>query len=181
MSINYQDKFRFATTPRTGTTWFLQACEAAGLGAGFKAHVHQPFDEKDKGAFKVSLVRHPYYWLVSYYHAILPGVTGILEVDKLHCDVVNFREFINHYLQTCPGQVGRIFASYGADSCLRLEDMPWAACELFASLDIPSHLRNQCKYIDPVNVSKKHIVRDLTVYHSIMEAEKEMAESYDYY
>lgn len=181
MSIDY-GKFRFATTPRTGTTWFIQACEAAGLGRGFKAHAHAPFNShNDSNAFKLSLVRHPYEWLVSYYKAIHPGNTGIVEIDRLRTSCKNFEEFIGNYLRECPGQVGRIFSAYNADSYLRIEDMPWAASEFFASIGIPPSLRNKCRFIDPVNVSKGHIHRDLTVYSQVMLAEKETCERYEYF
>ena len=190
MSIDYKH-FRFATAPRTGTTWFIQACEAAGLGKGYKAHVHALFTDEEKGAFKVSLVRHPYDWLTSYFKAILPGSTGVPEVDKLRfirSDVPmstmidsDFENFVNQYLRECPGQVGRMFDSYGADSYLRLEDMPYAASELFASFDVPPHLRNKCRYIDPQNKSKQYITKDLELYSRVMEAEREMVDKYEYY
>lgn len=189
MSIDYK-QFRFASAPRTGTTWFIQACEAAGLGQGFKAHVHAPFTEQESGAFKVSLVRHPYYWLTSYFKSILPGSTGIPEIDKLRFPssvplsvtmVDDFENFINTYLHTCPGQVSRIFDSYGADSYLKIEDMPCAVTELFRSLGVPAHLRNKCRYIDPQNKSKLHIPKDLELYRRVMDAEQEMVDRYEYF
>ena len=186
MSVRY-DQFRFASIPRSGTTWFLQACEEAGLGKKYKATVHEPFNDSDGGIFKLSLIRHPYDWLVSYFKAIAPGMTGIPVIDKLKFPSeewyteYDFASFVNLYLSECPGQVGRIFESYGADSYLRIEDMPWAATEFFASLGIPPHKRNRCRMISPVNTSKGHIPKNPTLYRLVMEAEKEMCERYDYY
>ena len=186
MSVRY-DQFRFASVPRSGTTWFLAACEEAGLGKRYKATVHEPFNASDGNIFKLSLIRHPYNWLVSYFKAIAPGMTGVPVVDKLSFSVDgwytegDFPSFVSLYLNECPGQVGRIFESYGADSYLRIEDMPWAATEFFASLGIEPWLRNRCRSMAPTNTSKGIIYKDPKLYQLVMEAEKEMCERYDYY
>ena len=179
--INYGN-FCFASAPRTGTTWFLKACQLAGLKRGFKAHAHTHFREDHYTYLKVSLVRHPYRWLTSYYKAIFPGVIGIYEVDQLRLGVtkLGFERFALDYLEKRPGQIGRIFHSYQADSYLRIEDTPWNAIELFTSAGISKNLSNACRDLAPQNLSKEHTPKYPHLYTLIMEAEKDLVERYEY-
>jgi len=182
-------KFLFAGVPRSGSTWFMKACSEIGLTRGFKSDVHVPFEKESGHLLKVSLVRNPYYWLRSYFREIFPGNTGIPEIDRLQfvgfeatADIAtSFENFVGRYLDECPGQVDRIFASYNADTYLRLEDMPWAAVELFESLGIPRDVRILCRRITPQNCSKLFIPKSRNLYLRVMEAEAEMTDRYEYF
>lgn len=185
MSVSY-GQFRFATAPRTGTTWFVEACVRSGLRRVNKAEAHVPFSEAEQQDYKVSLVRHPYHWLVSYYSAIFPGSIGVPEIDRLrelqeNRLIQTHFDFVLAYLEVCPGQVGRIFDAYKADTYLRLEDMPWAAIELFSSLGIHPAYRSRSKSLPPRNVTKQHRPFDPRLSYQVLLAENDLVERFDYF
>jgi len=157
----------------------------AGLGRGFKSNVHTPFTENDQESFKVSLVRHPYNWLVSYYVAIYPGVVGIDPIDQLReshgKELPTYQDFLTNYLMHHRGTVGRIFGAYQADSYIRIEDTPWAVVELFESLGVPKLGRNRCKGIPIKNSSKQHHPIIGKLRQQVLLAEEEMVERFEYF
>jgi len=185
--INYRS-FLFAAAPRTGTTWVLHAAEAVGLGEGSKAHVHIPFDdplETPTEGFRVSLVRHPCSWLLSYYCSVYPGFIGVPAVDRFrYFDAPTFEIFIQHYLREFPGEVGRMFESYRAQSYLRTEDFPWGFLELLRAVEVPQHERDACVKIPKQNEHNRKHVRPRfprSLWNKVMEAERPMAKRFGYF
>lgn len=181
MSIDYT-LFRFASAPRTGTTWFLKACSAVGLGVGFKASAHTPHNPKDRTSFKVSLARNPCDWLASYYTAIHRGCTNVTCVDrfmKMRDD--SYESFVLSYLTMMPGAIGEMLTEYNADSYLRIEDMPWAFVELLESLGVPRHLRQRCYNLGKQNVSKRVPRMPSRLRRRILESESRMVEDFGYH
>lgn len=185
MSVTY-DNFVFASPPRTGISWFTKACEKVGLTSTSLDRAYFPFSSLENTSYKVSLVRHPYYWLVSYYYKASKDKLGIPELDALgevanRDSITSHRDFLISYLNSCSGQVGRIFNLYEADTCLRIEDMPFAAVELFLSLGVPSHLAGQCKSIAHQNRDRNYYQREASIYSAISHAERSFMEKYDYF
>lgn len=175
--------FRFAAPPRTGTTWFLKACSMAGLGEGDKAHVHQPIPPKTTG-LTVSLIRHPYDWLCSYYHALRGGNTGILHVDILAVvarSSQDFPSFIKQYVRNSPGLVSKMFDSYHADSVMKTEELKWASLEFFASLNVKQKVLDEIKTLSPQNVGKDTPIKTNTKLRELVcESEDSFCNRFDY-
>lgn len=132
--------FNYAGPPRTGTTWMAHAMYAATGVETFKTHVHVPWTvSQEIGELRVTTVRHPLNWLASYYREIHSGSIGVPVVDRFAKEIQadSFSAFVRDYLDKTPGQVGRIFDSYSANICLRVEDFPHNLIELLRSLGIP--------------------------------------------
>jgi len=132
--INYE-KFQFASPPRTGTSWFINLCAQAQIGAGNPAK-HLPPPPTWKNGWVLSIVRHPVDWAVSMYFALRGGMIAVPEVDAVSAvaressDIQIFLE----KLSKSPGIIETAFAAYRADSVIRLEDVPWAAIEFLVSM-----------------------------------------------
>jgi len=181
--IKYKDFF-FAAPPRTGSTWFIKSASIVCLGDAQKSKLHEPPSIIWNG-FLVSLVRHPYNWLCSYFLALEGGKTGVHCVDVL----ANYArtssdvdEFILQYLKYCPGEVGRIFDRYMASSVLRLEDFPWNAIEFFESVGVKSEDALKVKNITPQNVRKGHVhIVNKNLKKQVVETERKLCERYEYY
>lgn len=180
------DRFYFAAPPRTGSTYFIKCCSEVGLGDGQKATLHEPppIPWKGKG-FLVSTVRHPYDWLCSYYLALEGGATGIHCVDVLvnHAKTsLDVDEFISKYLMYCPGEVGRIFDRYRANSVLRLEDFPWNVVEFFESVGVEHDEACKVSNITPQNARKGHPhIVNKDIRKQVVMVEREICERYEYY
>jgi len=176
--------FMFAAPPRTGSTWFIHACSLYGLGDGIKSKVHIPFPDGSSN-FTVSLVRHPYSWLVSYYHALKGGAVNVVIVDKL-CSIAATSEtvevFILRYLDQMPGHVTMIFDEYKASTVMRLEDFPWAPLEFFASIALNKKGAQDVRALMPVNATKGEYHKpNKSLKCQVVDAEKELCERYNYY
>ena len=177
--------FQFASPPRTATTWFLRACDTVGLGNGFKSHVHSPPppDHRGKGII-VSLVRHPYDWLVSYYYGLLGGSVGVTEVDEmapLFRQSRDFWAFGRRYIRKMPGTISKMFEAYWPTNVMRVEDLPWAAVELFEMLGIKKRLLKDVPRIRPANFTKRSPYVDFPrLRKAVVKAEKEFCDRYDY-
>ena len=172
--------FDFATPPRTGSVWFLQACAIAGLGERSHGSVHQPHTS-DGVAYRVTMVRHPCHWLQAYYTTIHRCYLDVPCVDIFHkLPADGFDNFVRGYLRTCPGAVGRMFDAYGADTLLRLEDQPRAFIEL---LDMCGYKfnPNALKSLDAANRARKRKpLWTPSLYEAVWVAEKSFAERFDY-
>ena len=175
--------FFFAAPPRTGNAWILKACQTVGLGIKVAEDAHVPFP-KERGKnelFRVSLVRNPTDWLRSCYTALANGelrsesvsAFGLLPRDS-------FSEFVQKYLYLMPGGIGNLFKCYKADSYLRIEDMPWAFLELLEGLGVPKALRDRCKELPKQNVSQYSPRWELQLRARVIQAERELCETYDY-
>lgn len=187
LMISY-GRFEFASPPRTATTWFLKAADLAGLGGASKASVHIP-PKKDQGARLVSIVRHPYRWLSSYFHAIGGGIIGIPEIDFFGDLVRKTKSRYHDFIFACaenPGCVKRMFDAYPAFTVMRVEDLPWAAIEFFESV-VPEYKFTKIHKNSIAQLPKQnqHEIQgiDLTgeLTKTIIESEAEFCEKYEYY
>jgi len=180
--INYE-LFEFAAAPRTGTTWVIHAARFMGLGEGFKAHVHVPFEGKSD-LYRVSTVRHPCTWLASYFTSIHRGFLAVPAVDRFcRLPTDDFDDFVREYLRFMPGEIGQMFLDYNANSYMRMEDLPWAFVELMESLGIPTEKADECLGIPVQNQTmgkKTKPMWNKQLWKRVTEAEKEMMEAYGY-
>ena len=99
--------------PRTGRAWFMQACHEAGL---------KRLEQPPQRQLTVSIVRHPCDWLASHY-----AWAGY----RPH--VMPFDEFVARMLAK-GGVYKNLFEPVGAEAWLRLEDFPYCAIELLATV-----------------------------------------------
>ena len=174
------DHFAFATPPRTGSTWFIQACSEMGLSGATKTNLHIPFPAAWKG-FSVSLIRNPADWLVSYFDSLRGGRIGVPAVD-LFADYYspnNLEQSVNNYLKSCLGMIGKMFDSYQADTVMKLEDFPWAPIEFFQSLGCKRCL--DLKTHPPQNGRKQKTQLSLNLRKKILEHESEWCGQNEYY
>jgi len=175
--------FEFSGAPRTATTWVQRACVACYLPAGSKSEIHMPPEGKNDRLW-VSTVRHPVVWLQSYWTNIFPGKVSVRSVDAF-ADLPGetFYEFVENYLETMPGGIGRMFESYRAGSYLRVEDLPQCWMELMETLRVPSVFRQRCLKIPWMNGSarKKQKPKWIpSLREAVIAAEKEMVEHFNY-
>ncbi len=178
------DRFCFASPPRTATSWFVRACWIAGLGEGFKAQAHEPPTAPDPHRLIVSIVRHPYDWLCSYYHALKGGSIGVPCVD-VFVDAVrankDFESFVGQYLRELPGAVGEMFLKYNVSTSMRIEDLKWAAIEFFQSLDVKRDRLDRIKEILPLNANHSvPFTKHPRLRREVCKAETQFCEHYDY-
>ena len=175
------DNFAFASPPRTGTAWFVNACAVAGFGEKDRSKVHIPPPAK-WGGFMLSIVRHPADWLVSYFNTLEGGKVGVPEVDALaqyYC-ANDMARSLKRYLKSPPNTVSKMFAAYEATSVMKLEDFPWAPLEFFYSLGYKEK-DNRIRSMARMNV--KYGVGFVVSYplrKKIIEHEPMMCEQYDY-
>ncbi len=178
------DKFHFAAPPRTGSTYFIKCASICDLGDAQKSVLHQPPSMEWDG-YLVSLVRHPYDFLCSYYLSLKGGATGVYCVDVL-CNYArtanDVDEFIALYLRYCPGEVGRIFNRYRATTVLRLEDFSWNVIEFFESLGIKYSIAMRVNDITPQNVRKGLVhIENKSQKKQVVFAERDICDRYEYY
>ncbi len=182
--IKYE-KFFFAAPPKTGSTFFIKAAAEIGLGDAQKAELHIPPPLTNWSGFLVSTVRHPYEFLCSYYLSLKGGATGVACVDVLmdHARTsLDADEFVSKYLKHCPGEVGKIFDRYRANSVLRLEDFPWNIIEFFETIGVQHNEAWKISSMTPQNARKGHphiVNKDLR--KQVVIAEKDICERYEYY
>lgn len=139
--IEYE-RFTFAAPICTGAHWFTLACSKAGLRAVKKVGsvLTQPWVNYTRDRFVLSIVRHPFSWLHSYYEYHCGHEVGVDEIDILsnvYRDADDFREFIRRYLMYQAGSVSRMFDSYRPSSVMRYEDLPYCAAEFAESVGVP--------------------------------------------
>ena len=173
--------FDFACPPRTGTYWFIRAVQLAGFGPGFKDRAHAEFGPRRNGVLRVSLVRHPCDWLASCYAPIKrkePDANQLGRFVTLPSD--SFHSFVSGYIEEMPGEVGRKYAEYRADVCLRIEDMPWAVLELLESLRGTMPHRRLVAELKPQNVSPSVPDWNVDMRRVALDCEDVVAERYDY-
>lgn len=170
--------FQVACPPLTGAKWLVQAAQLCGLGPGFTEHIYGLFPKEHSGLLRVSLVRHPCDWLTACYAHFQQGDSWgsnhMQPFPGLCRD--SLEAFVWNYLQH-PGCIGQLFDQYEADTCLRIEDMPWAFLEVLRSLDVPRVLIGRLTgkpRLTPSAFSPE--LRGL-----ILQAEENFAERYDYW
>lgn len=185
--IDYQ-AFRFASPPRTATTWFRKVAADSGLEATARGSVgvHIPCPpQKVKDTLNVTIVRNPVDWLVSYYLKLEGGHIGVWDVDRfvpLARASSNLEAFLLAYLSEAPGSVGSMFGVYNADTVLRVEDLPWAAQSLLEAAGGRRSRVRQALQMPPQNIYGGVVpIVDRKVRVAIMKAEKKFCEAYDYW
>ena len=176
--IRYPD-FDFASPPRTGTTWFVQACALTSLGERSRGQVHLLHD--DSPTLKITHVRHPCDWLASYFQTIHGGYLDVPCVDEFRfLEFSSFGSFIKSYLRKMPGSIGRMFKAYRATSYIRLEDEPFGLLELLKSCEI-EHKATKIKTLAPANRARQHLpIWERHTWAAVLEAEHEFVEEFDY-
>ncbi len=186
LMIQYAD-FSFAGPPRTGRRWFVAAAEKVGLKILEPVHCVDKLPPADHQGISVSIVRHPFDWLVSLYqnqptfryydNTVLNQIIHLASVSQ------SFPHFIKS-VQDWPGTVGRIFDAYRATTILRLEDFPWSPIEFFQSLDCPEDKVMWLKNFQPQSASAEHKVpqdRQVELKRAIVKSERRFCESYDFF
>ena len=107
-----------------------------GLECGSRFPLKPP-DVCGEAGYRVTIVRHPFLWLRSYYETVKGFRTGIPGVDlfsDLYRKSKTSDEFVNAYLTEAPGAVGRMFDAYDSHSMLKYEDMPRAGVQFLRSI-----------------------------------------------
>lgn len=181
--MKHYGSFVFAAPQATATPWFELACIVAELGGGGrKSDALFPVTMKH-GCLSVSLVRHPYDWLVDLFlNAREP--TGVPEVDEFIRTAKQFdtsARFIEYVARHMPGQIGRMFAMYKADSYLRVEEIRWATVELFSMLGIDKDLIQKMKELPNPDLSCKIVDPYNQLRGVLCESEKEFCEYFEYH
>lgn len=172
--------FQYASPPCTAGAWFVQAACLAGLPGASHSDAHKPFI--GTGSLRVTTVRHPCRWLERYYIEIHRTYIHVPVVDRFRVlPHTSFDAFIRAYLARMSGAVWDMFRDYQADSYIKMEDLPWAAVELFEACGLPKDACQQCITLAPPNDSRP--VRagwQPSLYDRVCDAETEMM-SYFWY
>jgi len=181
--------FEFAAPPRTGVSWFIQACREAGLEIFLNEHsVSTSFlpwkEQAAKDVLRVSLVRHPCDWLRSVFDSFNVerenvGLKHFLHREFYGSPHESFDKFVSWYLETKSGLISRIFDSYQADNRMRLEDMPWALVELLESFGVDQKNLDRVTNLPPWVLPRSEWRSDLR--QQVIESEIEFCRNLDYY
>ncbi len=179
--LNYNNRFHFACPPGTGASWFVKACQLAGLGPGFTHRAYTRFPEGSSNVLKVSLVRHPCDWLAHRYEVLLSGRHNnhIGPFGGLCLDT--FDKFVLGYLKLPTGAVGCLFDAYQADTCMKIEDMPWAFLELMGSLGIEQKLSTVVKGLRKPFSTDTMPTWNPALRNQVSATEREVMNRYDYW
>ena len=185
--IQYE-QFDFAAPPMHAGQWFIESAKDAGLKrVGLIGNPTLSFRAGTR--FRVSLVQHPCQWLVNVYSYIKNGETtwALKDMPLYWLNTFSLESFVLDYLKQSPGCIGDMFDRYKADSCIRVEDLPWAFVDLVESLDIQL-TRDQLSSItsrpivpcvDKTGVGYSSMTREL--HHRVIDAERGFVERYDYF
>lgn len=176
----FYPRFRFATPPRTGSVWFVEAAAAIGIGgpAHHTAVVHVPFPPLPPDPIRlprVSLVRHPCDWLGSLFGSIYPQ--RVCEPMNELCDLSigigdSFNDFIRAVL-TRPGIVGEIFSHFQAEYTLRTDRIQEDVAKLCQHLEIPI---NPGRFPPPVNQRSVDHPWNRDLWECVVRSEREFIE-----
>lgn len=176
--ISYSD-FDFATAPRTGSTWFVQAAAIAGLGERTRAHVHIP--HPNTPTMKVTHVRHPCRWLESYYRVVYPAYLAVPCVDAFRTlKGRTFPEFVRNYLKRSPGAIGAMFTAYNATAVYRLEDQPMAFLELMRLCGVACDAAAVWSHPVANRTTRRKFKWSVSLWDAVVAAEKEMIRDFAY-
>lgn len=176
------DAFQLACPPFTGSTWCIKAAAEAGLSGfeGLKAHIHQPHAGGRGSKLRVSTVRHPLEWALSYW--LNGGQCNVKQVDaflpvKNRC--ISAEDFIRQVVEIMPGHIGRMMLSYNADSFIRTDELNEAFYELLESAGAPKAERAYS--FPPQNVTRKAKPRiSPTLIDKLMVAENDFCERFHF-
>lgn len=174
--------FQFAGVPRTATTWIRNAAVLAGLEENGRTVVHVPHTAGPSNVPRLVAVRHPCSWFQSYWTSIYPGFVGVDEFDELRklINADSFDTAVRQYLYACPGWIGRMFAAYGGDVVIRVEDLPWSFVEFLESVGVERNARERCLTMQPMNGSKSLPQWNKSLFDRVLEAEADFIRTYEY-
>ena len=176
--------FRYASPPRTATTWIRKAASLAGLGDPTRVDVHVPFNGRFPTKLKLTTIRRPDDWLMSYWRVIHPGVISVSPVDALRQGPgLAFDDFVRLYLENTPGGVGRMYEAYDADVCIRTEDLPWGFIKWLEALGVPKQLRERCLEMERQNVAgqkSKFALWNPSLRRRVLDAEAKTMDRFEY-
>jgi hypothetical protein len=122
--------FKYAAPPRTASTWVQHALSKTRHEVlhGNTFAVHIPFSPGYEVP-RLSTVRHPVEWLLSYWYSVGTGVVSgcdeLRELAQVARRSNTLVEFLLNVAEDQPGIVGRIFGQYMATSVIRVEDLPY--------------------------------------------------------
>lgn len=88
--------------------------------------------------------------------------------------------FVWEYLHDIPGEAGRMMLSFGADSIIRIEDMPGAFIELATALGIDPKYFSVIESMGPTNVGLSVKRMPKVLERRVVNAEKEMCHAFGY-
>jgi len=186
MMLSYE-RFAFASAPRTGTAYMVDAFERAGLGNQTRAKVHEPFPSDYKG-YTVSMVRHPYDWLVSYYYEIPGAMINIAPIDNLITSYQAAPNNVHDFIRAACSElgdnfVGDIFDIYNASMYLRIEDMPRSLYEFLDTIDVVPPFGISGAVQDRKNINKFSRFHDVDedVRRLVVERNLDFCERFEYY
>lgn len=180
----------FATAPRCGNHLVLHLLSERGISHVVSiGGIHQNYVPTDS-KLKISMVRNPFNWLLSYYYVIqgAPLDCPADEFSSMAREASSGSDFLRLYLQHMPGAVGRMFASYGADIVWRLEDMPEAFDLYLTDVGrerlIKKRVNAEPAVVNPMNTKLAKLmltsIVDRRLPQLVLEAESEFCERYEY-
>jgi len=165
----------------------MQAATATGFTTETsQSQVHAPPIQRYPLQFNLTLVRHPYEWLRSYYYipqGLMVGVPTIDVLAPLAVAAQSFEEFILSYAEQEAGRYTRIIKSYHGDSVIRTEDLKPAIIELFDALGVGPYWLNMVDQLTPmpIDLDKAAEAEEIPYLQEIIQkVEPEIYEQYDY-
>lgn len=171
--------FNFASPPKTGNIWFTDVVYFARIGIITSTPTYLPSESNND--FVVSIVRHPLTWLKAIWDE---GRNYLQKVPIAEfANILHFREkyatFDQFVMEVAKeeGIVGTVFNAYKPCSCMRLEDMPFAADEFLSGLGCP--IVDACQDVlqkEMINVSGL----DKSLRSAICRSESEFCDKYEY-
>lgn len=188
-------QFCFASAPRTASTWVQHATKLTpyDLVSGNTFSVHRPF-VGDYTVPRLSMVRHPLDWLLSYWYAIGSGILqtsdSLKDIGLIARRCSSPSEFVQAVADEKPGIVGRVFSGYEATSMCRVEDLPYSYIAFLMTIGpVSSGLQEQIVKCPVVNKkTTKHNrepidVMDLPKHtrRALLSAEAEYCDRFEYY
>ena len=180
--------FHFAAPPSTGCHHFLGACRTAGLGRTDVEDALRLFPRENDGRhLRVSLIRHPCWWLASVYSALSKiesesnSDVHYVSMAFVGLDKSSFDAFVQSYLQSSPTGVSCLFDQYKTDTRLRVEDMPWCLLELLETFEVPKVFLNLVEVY--WRSRQLEILPEWTphLYQQVLDAEMDFCCEHDYY
>jgi len=191
--IRYKD-FDFAAPPLTGVIWFTSATKCYGLvhepAKSFLDTLRaslRPFDNtQDSSRIRISLVLNPSTWLAVCYNVLCGyerkehGPIDLCFNPFKQLNIKSIEHFATDYLKKIPGSISKMFDSYEADSCIKVEDLPHAFEELMFSL---GYEPTSINYPLLAKALPKYLITQLPfeLHDKVIQAEKEFCLKYDYY
>ena len=164
----------------------MRAAYVAGFGEGSKVDLHIPAPLNHKGTLNVTLVRHPYDWLASYYYFLQGGAVGLTLVDSL-CSIAReascFEEFVLLYAERYAGTYTKIIKMYHGDSVIRTEELTEGIIELFDTLGATDDALQQIRQTPPSNIDSSKADRNDSIPYLqeiVRRAESDLYEQFAY-